>query len=394
MTPESIATVDALRGYLDRVGFQQIYKFIVGVNQYAVAPSIINRQTSTEVERFFDTVLHDVTEIALLQCLLTGRPTERRQLSDIEKSVADALIGVDLLREGAGGATVIAADSQLISAFGLDLLIDRRIHFGGDLHEVYIGPDSYWMLYYVDSVGISRKRRAVDLCTGTGIAALYLSLASDHVLATDIASVPLATAKLNRRLNRRDTTIEVRCEDLHTTLDGREQFDVLTCTPPFVAFPPGYNGTLYAKGTDIDGLGYLRTIIERLPSVLTPGGSAYLVADLAGDRHGPHFITELEAIAASASLAIDVLIDHVIAAAAQVAPLAMHLERLNGGRARADIASDLEVFQRNTLRAERFYMSTLRVRTEALRPEVRILRRFPLPPSRSVETWPTLLLNS
>lgn len=395
MAREVAAAVDALRGYLDGVGFQQVYKFLVGVNQYGVAPSLVSRHTADDVARFFDVVLGDCPELALLQCFMYGRPAPVRDLSEVEKPVADALLRANLLRAGEDGETVVAADLQLIAAFGLDLLVDRRIHFGGDdVHEVYIGPDSYWMLYYVNALGIRRDDRAVDLCTGTGVAALYLSLFSDRVLATDIGSAPLKLVQINRRLNGRESQVEVRREDLRDTLDGREQFDVLTCNPPFVAVPPGLQGPLYAHGTDVDGLGYMRTIIERLPSVMSPGGCAYLVADLVGDKRGPHFVEELEDFAASGSLAIDVYIDNVIAAAAQVGPLSAFLERINAGRGRAEIAAEIEAFQHDTVRAERYYMSTLRLRTAAPNPGVRVMRRFAPPREAPEETWPALLLRT
>jgi len=301
---------------------------------------------------------------------------------------------VDLLREADGGATVAAAERQLISAFNLDLLIDRRIHFGGDMHEVYIGPDSYWMLYYIDAFGIRRDHRALDLCTGTGIAALYLSLFCDRVLATDIGDVPLSLAEINRRLNRREAAVEIRRQELSQTLESGERFDLLTCNPPFVAYPPGIQGTLYSHGTDADGLGYLRSIIQRLPAVMSPGGSAYLVADLVGDERQPHFIEELKRFAATEALNVDVYIDNVLPAAAQVAPLANYLARINSGRSSAQLVTALETFQRETLRAKRYYMSTIRLRTAAPKPGVRVLRRFPPPRKTSEETWPALLLRN
>jgi methylase of polypeptide subunit release factors len=394
MNRKLAAAVDALRVYLDRVGFQQIYKFIVGCNQYAVAPSMITAATAGDVERFFDVILPDCAELSLLQCLITGRPVERRALSEAEERLADSLIGVDLLREADRGTTVAAADRQLISAFNLDLIIDRRIHFGGDVHEVYIGPDSYWMLYYIDALRIRRDHRTLDLCTGTGIAALYLSLFSDRVVATDIGDAPLALAEINRRLNRREATVEIRRQELSETLESGERFDLLTCNPPFVAYPPGIQGTLYSHGTDADGLGYLRSIIAHLPAAMVPGGCAYLVADLIGDKREPHFVEELKRFAATGALSVDVYIDNVLPAVAQVAPLANYLARTNSGRSRAQIVAALETFQRETLRAERYYMSTIRLRTAAPEPGVRVLRRFPPARKTSEETWPALLLRN
>lgn len=394
MNRKLAAAVDGLRVYLDRVGFQQIYKFIVGCNQYAVAPSMITAATAGDVERFFDAILPDCAELALLQCLLTGRPAERRALSAAEERLVDALIGADLLREADRGTTVVAADRQLISAFNLDLLIDRRIHFGGTVHEVYIGPDSYWMLYYIDASAVRRDHRMLDLCTGTGIAALYLSLFSDRVVATDIGDAPLALAEINRRLNRREAAVEIRRQELSQTLESGERFDLLTCNPPFVAYPPGIQGMLYSHGTGADGLGYLRGIIQHLPAVMSPGGCAYLVADLVGDKRGPHFVEELQRFAATGAISIDVYIDNVLPAAAQVAPLADYLARIDSGRSRAQIVTALETFQRQTLRAERYYMSTIRLRTAAPNPGVRVLRRFPSAHKTSEETWPALLLRN
>ncbi|MGH6671538.1 MAG: methyltransferase [Xanthobacteraceae bacterium] len=394
MTPELAAAVDALRLYLDRVGFQQICKFIVGVNQYMVAPSMISAASAGKVEHFFDTVLYDCRELALLQCLMTGRSAARRTLSECERRLADLLIAADILREADRGANVTAADRQLITAFNLDLLIDRRIHFGGKVHEVYIGPDSYWMLYYIDTAAIGRDHRMLDLCTGSGIAALYLSLFSDRVVATDIGDAPLALTAINRRLNGREAMVEIRSQELSQTLDGGERFNLLTCNPPFVAYPPGIQGTLYSHGIDADGLGYLRSIIRCLPAVLTPGGCAYLVADLVGDKRRPHFAEELEHFAASDGLGIDVYIDNVLPASAQIAPLANYLARINSGRSSAQIASELVAFQRETLRAERYYMSTIRLRTAAPKPGLRVLRRCPPPRAVSEETWPELLLRN
>lgn len=395
LAPETARAADALRGYLTRIGFSQVFKFVAGLNQYAMTPSLITRHTAGDWSRFFDVVLGAPDDLALAQCLMWGRPASFRALSEADKPVAETLIGGDLLRMGPDGDAIGTAGKQLISAFGADLLIDRRIHFAGEaVHDVYIGPDSYWMLYYVETHAIRRGHRAVDLCTGTGIAALYLSLFSDHVLATDIGEAPLAMVYLNRRLNGREDTVEIRRQDLNETLDGRERFDVLTCNPPFVAFPPGYGATLYAHGTGTDGLGYMRTIVERLPHVLAPGGSAYLVADLVGDRERPHFVAELEDYAAAGALDVDVYIDNVIPASLQVPALSGYLESLNPGTDRARIAEAFTAFQQDTLRAERYYMSTVRLRTAASRPGVRVLQRFaPAAKTRS-DPWTRLLLAS
>lgn len=389
MGPDLEHAIDGLRDYLDRIGFQQLYKFLVSAAQYMIAPSIVSHRSAGDTAAFFDTRLGGRPELALAQCLLYGRSATPGELAG-DLPLAEALLSAGLLRVADSGA-FLPADRQLIAAFGLNLLIDRRIHFGGEIHQIYIGPDSYWMMYYVDAARISRDARVVDLCTGTGISALYLSLFSDNALATDIADEPLALAAINRRLNARDAVLEIRREYLADTLDGRERIDVLTCNPPFVAFPPGIDGTLYAQGTQADGLGYMRDIVERLPDVLTASGSAYLVADLPGDRSGAHFVRELESYARAGRLAIDVYIDSITAATAQVKALSPYLQRLNPGMTVDEIAEQFTAFQREVLRADRYYLTTVRLAAGAPDPGVRILNRFEQAVPGSEAAWRTLL---
>ena len=246
--------------------------------------------------------------------------------------------------------------------------------------------------YYLNSASIKKGHKALDLCTGTGISALYMSTFSDNVIGTDIDSEAIELAHINRRLNDCETKLEVRNENLYDTLDGRERFDLLTCNPPFIAFPPGVDATTYAHGTEADGLGYMRHIIDRLPDVMTPGGSAYLVADIVGDDMAPHFITELESFASSHHLAIDVYIDSKISADAQVSSLSPYLQRLNPNRTVDSIAADFQQFQKDVLKAQQYYLSTVKLSTEATNSGVRVMNRFARPVAVSYThlTLPTI----
>lgn len=387
MTPEQTAALDGLRAYLDRVAFNQVYKFIAAVNQYCVTPALVTRKTAPMVDAFFDEVLGKDADYGIVQCLLTGHPADLDRMTEQDHKLALNLIRAGLLDRSSDGRQIIAAQVQLISAFGLDLLIDRRIHFGGDVHQVYIGPDSFWMLYYMDCAGIGRTDRVVDLCTGSGISALYLSLFSDHVLATDIGDAPLAFVEMNRHLNGRAEQVTIRRQDILATLSGAERFDVLTCNPPFVAFPPGYDGGLFAQGTGADGLDYMRAIVDRLPMVLNPGGKAYLVADLVGDAVAPYFLAELQATAPRLGLRVDAFIDHILPAAAQVDAIASFLNRMAPITAGTDIRAEITAFQKDTLRADRYYLTTLRIQTEAPVPAVRVFRRDGVGRGQA---WPTL----
>ncbi|KJS38421.1 MAG: hypothetical protein VR70_09945 [Rhodospirillaceae bacterium BRH_c57] len=383
------AAADALRSYLDHSGFSGIYKFIVGANLYTVLPSVINTSSVGQVTGFFDEVLGDDPDVTLLRCLIAGETVERERLDGRQSELADGLIEGGILqgRDGRIGPTTF----QLISAFGRDLLIDRRINFGGGIHEIYIGFDSYAMVHHIQQSRLLRGGRAVDLCCGSGIAALYMSQFCDSVVGTDIGEAPLALSRFNRRLNGCDDRVEIREQRLEATLEGPERFDVLTCNPPFVAYPPGLNGTLYSKGPDIDGQGYVRQIIEALPRVLNPGGAAYLVTDLVGDAARPHFMAELDVYARKLGLQIDVYVDNRIEAEVQVEPMAGYLHGLNPEISVEDLRRRFRAFQADDLRASHYHMSTIRLVTDAPAPRLRMLRRFPVPHTPAEPKWPPIL---
>ena len=387
--PETREAVEDLRLSLQRIGFRETYKYLVGVNRYGILTSLFNRDTAEATEAFFSRVLGDAPELLLLQVLLSGRRAERGRLDAGSRRTADALAEAGLL-EGRG-RSLGPGPWQLLSFNELDLLIDRRLHFRGGVHEVYVGPDSLLMLYYVDAARLRREYRALDLCTGTGLAALYLARFCHRVVATDIGAEPLKLAGLNRELNAATERVEIRDQPLAATLAEGERFDVLTCNPPFVAYPPGVEGSLYSHGTDTDGLGYMRDILNALEDVLVPGGTAYLVADLVGDGEGPYFLDEVAELVSSRGFAADVFIDNILPAAVQVEPMVSHLESLHPERDREDLRVELEHFQRRTLRAECYYMSTLKVRTAVEEPRLRVFRRHLPPPPSDSDPWPDIL---
>lgn len=158
-----------------------------------------------------------------------------------------------------------------------------------------------------------------------------------------------------------------------------------------MAIPPGYQGTLYAQGTGVDGLDYMRDIVARLPTVLNPGGPAYLVADFCGDAQGPYLFAELERFAVAGGMRIDGFIDHVLPASAQVEPMTAFLEHATKRPARA---TDVEAFQRDILRAEHYFLTTLRVQTAVLHPGLRVMHRHSIPARHQAEQWPTLLRSA
>ncbi|MEM7506493.1 MAG: methyltransferase [Pseudomonadota bacterium] len=389
MTEVERQAADSLRRYLRDVGFAQIYKYVVGSSLYAVHPAVIGSTTAANITEFFDEVLAEDPSVTLLRALMGDEAVAWDRLDPAQRQTAGDLLAAGFLAEADG--RIGPSRYQLISAFGRNLLIDRRIHFGGGVHEVYIGFDSYAMLNYVDPGTLKGTGKALDLCTGSGVAALYLSLFCQHTVATDIGTAPLALSRFNRRLNGCEDGIEIRDQPLDRTLTSGERFDVLTCNPPFVAYPPDLRATLYSQGTDLDGQGYMRDIIEALPTILTESGSAFIVADLIGNQAGPYFEGELEAYAARLELSIDLYIDNTIEAEVQVPPMSHYLARLNPSFSVEEMADVFRRFQQQTLRASHYHMTTMRLTTGAKSPHVRLFRRYALRRPEPVPKWRQIL---
>ncbi|MDD4869911.1 MAG: methyltransferase [Kiritimatiellae bacterium] len=257
------------------------------------------------------------------------------------------------------------------------LLVDIRIHFHQlGVHEVYIGPDSTFLLYYIPMEKIRPGHRILDMCTGTGVIGVCLSRFSDHVLSTDIGDAPLRLAPLNRILNGKENSIEIRREDLRETMTRDDKFDLITCNPPFVATPPEFVSPLYALGTGSDGLDYLRLLVERSVPKLNPGGEACYVADLVGDGDQPYFVHELEHYAQKLGAAIDVFIDHRINRQDQIQPISSFLHCLNPDVPREKIVMRVTDYLEKDLKADFYYLSTLRIRPMLVGYGVRVFNRY------------------
>ncbi|HSK29158.1 MAG TPA: methyltransferase, partial [Candidatus Limnocylindria bacterium] len=113
---------------------------------------------------------------------------------------------------------------------------------------------------------------ALDLCSGSGVAALALSKTVDRVIACDITSRASHFAEFNRRLNRA-SNVEIVRGDLYSTVQGK-QFDRIVAHPPFV---PASSEALIYRDSGTTGESLLRRIVAGLPTHLRPGGTFYSV---------------------------------------------------------------------------------------------------------------------
>jgi len=122
----------------------------------------------------------------------------------------------------------------------------------------------------------------LDLCAGTGIAALVAARdGAAHAYSYDITQRSTVFAEFNRRLNG-ITNFSAAQGDLYQPA-GELTFDRIVAHPPYV---PVYRPQLIFDSGGQDGEQIVRRIIEGLPRYLRPGGRFYGLT-MGSDRESP-----------------------------------------------------------------------------------------------------------
>ena len=118
-----------------------------------------------------------------------------------------------------------------------------------------------------------RVGRTLDLGAGSGVQALLAEDHSDVVVATDANPRAAAYTRLSAALGGRD--VEARTGDLLEPVAG-EAYDLVVSNPPFVIGP----GARYVyRDAGMDGDDLCRRLVQELPQVLAPDGTAVLLAN-------------------------------------------------------------------------------------------------------------------
>lgn len=368
-------TAKRLKQFLDDIGFHGIFKYLGGMNNYYVSPYRLSHSSEIDPAHLDVIVAREDESWLLLHCLLLTEEVSYSALTAEEKIVADALVEDRFLK--LEGDRLCSLGFQVISFHGLYLMIDGCINFPrhGN-HEVYIGIDTYLMLYYLDTARITPDSKCLDLCTGTSISGLYMSSFSNHVTVTDIAPKPLLLSQFNAYLNGREQSLCVRAEDFNITLDNRELFDFVTCNPPFVAFPEELQAPIFARGYDKDGLGHYRLLLEKIKNYLAPHGTACFVADFIGDENQPYFVNDLRDYARRKNLDINLYIDNRITLADQMTAYPYFVQKRNPQYTIEEVRQRSEHFLANELQVKYYYLSTIVIRNTSSVPRLRVLNRF------------------
>lgn len=147
------------------------------------------------------------------------------------------------------------------------------------LPGVYRPQGDTWLLRRaLADAGTIRPSRVLDIGTGTGALAVTAAAAgARHVTAVDVS----AAARMNARVNARVRGLPVRVvggDALARTY--ARPFDLVLANPPYV---PAASDVVPTRGPERawdagrDGRAVIDRLCERVPDLLTPGGSLLMV---------------------------------------------------------------------------------------------------------------------
>jgi hypothetical protein len=140
-----------------------------------------------------------------------------------------------------------------------------------------LGRDSYGLARLIAS---SAGEAAVDLCTGSGVAALNAAVRFDRVVGVDVNPRAINFARFNALLNDMNNCSFER-GDLYGPVGGL-RFDTITANPPFVPVP-GSTQLLYRDGGP-SGEDVLRDIVAGCSAHLKEHGVCLIVTDMVEHR--------------------------------------------------------------------------------------------------------------
>jgi methylase of polypeptide subunit release factors len=155
---------------------------------------------------------------------------------------------------------------------------------------------------FLASIPRTPCERFLELCAGSGIAALVAAPRAGHAWAADLTERCTHFARFNALLNGFDNFSAV-AGDLYDPVAG-QTFDRIAAHPPYV--PTEKNSVIYRDGGE-DGESITRRVIAEAPAYLAPGGVCYCTC-VATDRVGAPLEMRLREWLGAASNDLDLMI--------------------------------------------------------------------------------------
>ncbi len=229
-----------------------------------------------------DTRLPEDAAGALILLFMHGSPLPRgRVLGLLGRELVDDLAALEMLVPGAD-PDAVAATVALYPIEGLYIVSDPGSEFPyGRADGVYpaINPSG---LGYMAALPRTPCGSFLEVCSGTGIAALVAARTAGHAWASDIAERSTAFARLNAALNAVANFTAVQ-GDMYRPVAGR-RFDRIVAHPPYV--PALQVRQIYRDG-GTDGEELIRRVLAEAPDHLLPGGTLYCTCVATERENGP-----------------------------------------------------------------------------------------------------------
>jgi SAM-dependent methyltransferase len=216
----------------------------------------------------------DDAQALLLRLFLDAMPVEWETVrSLLRRDQVEALDSLGLLHTLEGG-TLCSSTVLLYPTESLYIISDRN----QDPDDCKVPPPAD-VVYpaitrntqrFLSVLPRSQCDQFLDLCSGTGIAALVAARFSSHAWAVDITRRATRFARFNARLNESENVTAVQ-GDLYQPIAGLT-FDRIVAHPPYM--PALRQEYAYRDGGE-DGEEITRRIIAGLPEYLRPGGRFY-----------------------------------------------------------------------------------------------------------------------
>ena len=154
--------------------------------------------------------------------------------------------------------------------------------------SVYIGIDTYRL---TENIPAKNVDKILDLCTGSGIQAVFASNFTNKGIAVEINSEAAAIAKFNVILNEMENTITVKTGSLYEPVENMT-FDCIYSNPPFIAVPDEIDYPSVGKG-GTDGLKIVKKIIEGYNDHLCRNGCGIMIGEAIGNDKEPFLVNVL-----------------------------------------------------------------------------------------------------
>lgn len=222
---------------------------------------------------------------ALLRLFMDEEPLPWAEVrAHLGDAAADALRALDLLADadepGACWATVLLYPARTLVLASDRTRGPRGEPLGGDVVFPAITANTGHFVGMLPAVPCAAL---LELCAGTGIAALLAAPYTGHVWATDITARSVHFARFNAALNGIENVTVAR-GDLYEAV-GDLTFDRIVAHPPYVPEPEVR--VVFRDGGE-DGEQVTRGIVAGLPRHLRPGGTLQCTCAVT-DRAGRPF---------------------------------------------------------------------------------------------------------